>query len=88
MLTEYELSLLRNQMEQQSEQLRRAVHDVRNPLTVLSSSLQLLESSQPNLSSLSTWKLVRAGIQDLVDSFAYLNQVCGDIESMPDKIRQ
>ena len=97
MLTENDLTLLRKlcseysevpyvfqkYMDDQTEPLRRAIHDMRNPLTALSSSLQLLEYANPDLSSLPAWHLVKSDIQDLLDSFSRLNQICGGIGSLP-----
>ncbi len=52
--------------------LSRMTHDIKNPLTLINSSLQLMESRQPALMNLPYWNSVKADVNDL---FALLEQL-------------
>ena len=52
--------------------LSRMTHDIKNPLTLMSSSLQLMEKRDPTLAELPYWDSVKA---DLKDVFSLLDQL-------------
>ena len=52
--------------------LSRMTHDIKNPLTLINSSLQLMEKHEPSITQLPYWNSVKADLKDL---FSLLDQL-------------
>lgn len=52
--------------EESKFMLSRLSHEIRNPLTLISSTLQLMETKNPEVSDLKYWSQVRSDVNDLM----------------------
>ena len=52
--------------------LSRMTHDIKNPLTLINSSLQLMEKQEPSITEIPYWNSVKADLKDL---FSLLDQL-------------
>lgn len=66
------LSLFEQYQKEISFFLSRMTHDIKNPLTLINSSLQLLEKREPTLTEQPYWNSVKTDVKDL---FALLEQL-------------
>ena len=66
------LTLFQQYQEEISLFLSRMTHDIKNPLTLMNSSLQLMEKKQPSLGDSPYWNGIKTDLKDL---FSLLNQL-------------
>ncbi len=66
------LNLFRQYQQEMSFFLSRMTHDIKNPLTLMNSSLQLMEKKQPSLTELPYWESIKTDLKDL---FSLLDQL-------------
>lgn len=66
------LALFEQYQKEISFFLSRMTHDIKNPLTLINSSLQLLEKREPSLEKQPYWNSVKSDVKDL---FALLEQL-------------
>lgn len=59
-------SLISNLQEDNKLMISKISHEIRNPLTLIYSTLQLMESSTPNITELKYWKQIIYDTKDLV----------------------
>ena len=55
-------------------------HEIRNPLTLINSSLQLIESMHPEVKDFQFWS-------QILEDMAYVNQLLDDLATYSDKRR-
>ncbi len=59
-------SILSSDHDDSSGLLEQALHDLRNPIAAVSSTVQLLEAKDPNLKLLPYWVQLRSDISEIV----------------------
>ncbi len=67
-------------MEDTNFTIAKITHEIRNPLTLINSSLQLIESMHPEVKDFQFWS-------QTLEDVEYLNQLLDDLASYSDKRR-
>lgn len=67
-----QLALFQQYQKELSFFFRGMIHDIKNPLTLINSSIQLIEKNQPSLSESPYWSSIKT---DLKDVFSLLEQL-------------